>query len=331
MVISANMNIVITYSLAFLVAIHSFKFRGVYKTLLLFFGAVIAGGGLENGASLFGGYYYPGDTLTIFLSHCPLDVVMGWVVLIYCSSYMAHVLVGKGRGSLLTMGFGTAPEHGIDKQFIKLTVLRAALAGAIAVNLDLLIDPVAVANSWWVWQVNNVYIQGVPLANYIGWWFMIFTFVVFSELAITYAETKQLKNTTESSLFAFFVLLGAGITAIVMLGINIVLAMDGIRNVNKDMIDLSLTAARVQGVIFTGIIVLVAIGLILASSLAPNKSEPPNGKIWRMLPPIIMLIFWAMIMLVAALTSVEMILIGLLQPLPFLALCVYLLVKPYDG
>ncbi len=47
MVISANMNIIITYSLAVLVAIHSLKFRGVYKTLLLFFGAVIAGGGLK--------------------------------------------------------------------------------------------------------------------------------------------------------------------------------------------------------------------------------------------------------------------------------------------
>ncbi len=256
---------------------------------------------------------------------------MGWVVLIYCSCYMAHVLVGKGRGSLLTMGFGTAPEHGVDKQFIKFTVLRAALAGLIAVNLDLLIDPVAVANSWWVWQVNNIYIQGVPLANYIGWWFMIFTFVVFSELAITYTETRQLKRPAESSLFAFLVLLGAGLTAIIMLGINIVLAMDGIRNVNKDVIDLTVTPARLQGLIMTGIIVLVAIGLILASSFAPNKADPPKGKIWRMLPPVIMLIFWAMIMIIAVLTSVEMILIGLLQPLPFLALCVYLLVKPYEG
>lgn len=323
------MNILITYSLALVVVIHSYKFRGLYKTLLLFFGAVIAGGGLENSASMFGGYYYPGASLTIFLNECPLDVVMGWVVLIYCSSYMAHILIGKGKGSLPSMGIGMDPEKGVDRQFIKLTALRAALAGAIAVNLDLFIDPVAVANNWWVWQVNNIYIQGVPLGNYIGWWVMIFTFVFFYDFVITYSETNNKKETTMSGLYAIGVLLGAIITGLVMLIINIVLAMDGVRNVNKEAINLTFTTARVQGVILTAIIIVIAVGLILASSFVPNEANPPKGKVWRILPPIIMIIFWIMLMVVAVLTSIEMVLIGFFQPLIFLVICVYLIVKLY--
>ena len=48
------------------------------------------------------------------------------------------------------------------------------LTAAIAVVLDLFIDPVAVAAGYWVWFVKgNVYYE-IPLLNYVGWFVLMF-------------------------------------------------------------------------------------------------------------------------------------------------------------
>ena len=73
---------------------------------------------MENINSIFGGYYYPGDAsdLIVFIGLCPFDIILGWYVIIYCCSYMSHILIGKGKNSLPIQGIGTNPEK-IDKEF----------------------------------------------------------------------------------------------------------------------------------------------------------------------------------------------------------------------
>jgi uncharacterized membrane protein len=46
--------------------------------------------------------------------------------------------------------------------------------GAIAVVLDLFIDPVAVATGYWIWFVKGTVYYSIPLLNYVGWFVLMF-------------------------------------------------------------------------------------------------------------------------------------------------------------
>jgi uncharacterized membrane protein len=334
MSVAVDMNLIITYTLAVFVSLHSVKFRGAYKTLLLFFAAIIIGGGMENINSIFGGYYYPGDAsdLIIFIGMCPFDIILGWYVIIYCCSYVSHILIGKGEGSLPIQGIGTNPEK-IDKVFLKRTVLRAALAGLIAVNLDLVIDPIAVENGWWVWTVPNLYIFDVPISNFFGWFFLIFWALVFYDTIVAYCSIKkvsQLKN----SIYWCVGTIAAATCATSMLGpLTSFFSLDGIRTASSSIypIDLTFTPERIGKVMIAFIMVGSALLGIMLSSLIPYK-EPrfgPKTKIWRILPPLFNIIFWAMIMLVAILSGLYFVIIGITFGIPYLLINVFLIIKPY--
>ena len=46
--------------------------------------------------------------------------------------------------------------------------------GLIAVMVDLFIDPIAVANGYWVWYVEGHVYYGIPLLNFVGWFVLMF-------------------------------------------------------------------------------------------------------------------------------------------------------------
>ncbi len=145
MSISVYLLIVLIYCVSFLVIYHSYKFRGAFKTILLLLGVFIIGVGIENINVIFNGYYYPESNAFFFVYNCPLYVPLGWYTFIYCSQFISHILIKKGRGSLNIIGIGTAPKNGIDKQFLKNTVVRATFAAYISILFDLIMDPVGVA------------------------------------------------------------------------------------------------------------------------------------------------------------------------------------------
>ncbi|MHA1337696.1 MAG: carotenoid biosynthesis protein [Promethearchaeota archaeon] len=333
MTITINVNIIITYTSALFVFIHSYKFRGLYKTLLLFLGAVIVGGGLENINTIFGGYYYPGSELTLFIGECPFDVILGWYVIIYCTSYFSHALIGNFKESYYIFGIGTKPEA-INKNLIKNEVLRAALAGYLAVNLDFLIDPVAVHNKWWIWLVDNIYVLGVPVGNYIGWWFLIFWTLLIYDLILNYSGIKELSTKITSGLWSIGTIISSLLTGFILLGFTIWFAMKGVRTEGLDTypLDASITPQRVEGIIIAAIMIISAIALIMLSSLFEDKlPEPrPEKYIWKVLPSIIMLIFWGIIMVVAVISGPIFVAIGILYCVPYLAICIYFLFRPPD-
>jgi len=330
MTVTVNMNILITYSLAILVLIHSYKFRGLFKSLLLFFGAVIIGGGVENANAIFGGYHYPGSELTLFLGLCPFDVVLGWFVILYCCSYMSHLLIGHAEGSLSSQGIGTNPENGIDINFVKVTFYRALLAGLLAVNLDMTIDPVAVENEWWIWQIHNIYIQGVPLGNYLGWWLLISSSAFFYDLIIAYGSIKHQEPYKTAALWCGGTISACLITGGILSQLTVLFGLPGIRTegMGTHPLDASITPERIMPLIFTLIIIFIAMGFIMVSSKIPskyNEVEPPNALMWKMLPPLIMIIFWAMVLVVAFLTGPIFVIIGLTQGIPIVLVSLYIM------
>ncbi len=167
-------SIVVTYALSALVFIHSVKFRGWYKTLIFLFGAIIVSGTGENVNIIMGGYYYPGSVFMVYYYHAPLDICFGWFVILYCGEFFSHTIISNFNGSLASIGVGTEPEHGVDKWFLKTTIIRAAFAGLVAVSFDMFMDPVSVFNEWWIWKWYSVYFEGIPIFNYIGWFFNFF-------------------------------------------------------------------------------------------------------------------------------------------------------------
>ena len=97
MSLNVNILVILIYIIAIFVIYHSYKHRGLYKTLLFLFGAMILTAGIENINVIFGGYEYPDGGLTIMLYLCPLWVPLGWYVILYCANFMTHILIGKGK------------------------------------------------------------------------------------------------------------------------------------------------------------------------------------------------------------------------------------------
>ncbi|MHA1150300.1 MAG: carotenoid biosynthesis protein [Promethearchaeota archaeon] len=334
MAILGNINIIMIYSIALLVGIHSFKFRGAFKTLILFFGSLLVGIGIENINALFGGYRYPGVELTWFWYKAPFDIGLGWFALIYCCGYFSHILVGNAEGSAPTIGIGTEPINGVDLRFIKLTLLRALLAGIIAVSFDLIMDPMAVhpKNQFWIWEIDSIYFQGVPLNNYIGWACLIGSFAFFHDIIVTHLSLKDTKKIVIAIGFTAGCILAMLITGLILMGFVNLFSMEGIRTEGLDThpLDASITAEKIQGLIITAIYSFILIGFILLSSLAKNKKpDIPEELIWRRAPAIFMLLMYGVVMFCAAMTDPILVLIGLIQPLLFVIVAVYFLIKPY--
>jgi uncharacterized membrane protein len=102
-------------------------------------------------AGLFGpgypGYFF-------WVGQVPLWIELGWVIVAISLFVLFHEVLLPGRSPLL----------------------QAACAGLFAVNIDMVIDPVAVANNLWRWVNPSVYVLGVPIYNWVGWFCLIFFF-----------------------------------------------------------------------------------------------------------------------------------------------------------
>ena len=100
--------------------------------------------GVQTGL-LFGEYIY-GEVLGIKVWETPLMIGINWMMLAYCSG----VTVNQWAGRL----------HWL---------IKAALAAALMVALDLLIEPVAIRYGFWDWPGGTI-----PLKNYFGWFMVAF-------------------------------------------------------------------------------------------------------------------------------------------------------------
>lgn len=100
--------------------------------------------GVQTGV-IFGEYSY-GPVLGIKLYQVPLIIALNWLMLIYCS----YIIAGKLFRSALP---------------------RIAVAAALMVGMDLLMEPVAIALNMWDWEA-----AAPPFQNYAAWFAIAFVF-----------------------------------------------------------------------------------------------------------------------------------------------------------
>ena len=95
---------------------------------------------------------YPGFFLWVGL--VPFWIEAGWIAVVFTLFILFHEVLLKDKSPLL----------------------QALFTGLLAVNMDLVIDPVAVANNLWSWTERSIYLLGVPIDNWVGWFVIVFFF-----------------------------------------------------------------------------------------------------------------------------------------------------------
>ncbi|HVB12608.1 MAG TPA: carotenoid biosynthesis protein [Nitrososphaerales archaeon] len=144
---------------------------GAFKTGIFLAGSVLWTAPLENFAVIKGAYTYysyagvllpnyPGYLMWVGL--VPLWIVLGWFVFAMSGFLIFHNVVLPGRRALF----------------------QAAASGLFALNIDLMMDPIASSNGLWIWTQNIVDILGVPLFNFVGWFLLIFFYDLIAEHTI---------------------------------------------------------------------------------------------------------------------------------------------------
>lgn len=81
--------------------------------------------------------------------------------------------------------------------------IKSALAAIILVSYDLVQDPLSVVNEWWRWTSPSAYINGVPVANYVGWFFLLFFFAGIYEKTVILQKGFSWLKGVENRIFKF--------------------------------------------------------------------------------------------------------------------------------
>ena len=117
------------------------------------------------------GYYnhYPLGGYVIWLGLVPLAAVLLWYMVTASSYLTVTTLMPDGNW-----------------------YSRSAVAGAVAVAFYMLIEPVAVTNHWWTWNVKSFYVIDVPLLVLVAVFASVFLFV--ANYCLTVAEMREIEG-----------------------------------------------------------------------------------------------------------------------------------------
>jgi uncharacterized membrane protein len=159
------------YVLASLVFVvwHAVLTKGWKRSLFMFSLSLLVAYAAEalgvNFGLVFGHYYYT-PALGISLFGVPLLAALAWEPIVYAAFWMSDLLVSGGASSFPHL-------------FTKYSPFWAAAIGALATTAwDMMIDPIAVSQGWWVWVNGGSYVpylaNGVPITNFLGWLLVAF-------------------------------------------------------------------------------------------------------------------------------------------------------------
>ena len=141
---------------------YSYKKYGVKKTIVYFLPIIIATFVIESAGVAGGRYYYPGYVvyLSIVGGAVPLIIILAWSANLFLFMNLGKYFISKLYQT----------QNYIQIIFISLT------AGLFGVCLDLLEDPIAHHNNWWIWETSlkGIKFFNVPILNFIGWFVLIF-------------------------------------------------------------------------------------------------------------------------------------------------------------
>lgn len=165
----------------------------IFFTLSLFFGFFSEYLGVKYGL-IFGNYYYnmPG----FFLDTVPIMTPISWAIIIYMSYGLTNFI--------LYNSYGEKPEFTKHKitNFLALIFVLSAIDGLCAMNLDMIMDPIAVLPSVasWVWIGGGPYFN-VPISNFIGWFVVTFVATIIFRFYESFSLREKIP--THKKLYVF--------------------------------------------------------------------------------------------------------------------------------
>lgn len=154
------------------------------RDFLLFIAITYLGGygieylGVHTGL-LFGTYHY-GQTLGFKIAEIPLLIGLNWVLLIYSVGVTVRLLP------------------------LKSSWLKAGIAAAVLVVLDMLIEPMAIRFDYWDWE-NGI----IPLQNYFAWFVVSFAGYLFFN-RMKFDKENPAGIVLLLAQFLFFIILNVG-------------------------------------------------------------------------------------------------------------------------
>ncbi len=148
---------------------HAILTKGWKRSLLMFSLSFIVAFTAEalgvNFGLVFGPYHYT-RALGISILGVPLLAALAWEPIVYAAFCISDMLANRGD---LTQRPATR---------VSSMLWLAAIAALATTAWDLMIDPIAVSQGWWVWTNGGAYVpyvaNGVPITNYLGWLFVAF-------------------------------------------------------------------------------------------------------------------------------------------------------------
>ncbi|MFX1450945.1 MAG: carotenoid biosynthesis protein [Promethearchaeota archaeon] len=183
---------ILVYIATILTFYHSYKKYGFWKSFLFLTGSFVYTGleetiwvyvGFQGNwgipAFLTGNVYPPTyywnyyKALTWFLA-IPVNACFGWYFIAYGTVYLVETVI---------------PEWDVNTNsgLFKISLV----AGLLAMNMDLFIDPIMVRNESWYWLTSlkqNLYVFGIPIFNFVGWFLLIFFFSLYWNKLVSYEE-----------------------------------------------------------------------------------------------------------------------------------------------
>lgn len=157
--------------------IYSIKTLGKWTTIKIFLIGMIYGLVLENGGPMsvpalgFEGYFWENNyKLYLFeffgygirISSVPMATHLGWSnVFLIC--YLFYEQIARAFPKI--------------REGLKATLIGGLIMTTSGLLLDLQLDPIATRFRWWVWNTDLLPVWfGVPLINYVAWFWAVFTF-----------------------------------------------------------------------------------------------------------------------------------------------------------
>jgi uncharacterized membrane protein len=192
-VLSLNIPFTVTFLIGFIGFLlvfaiwHSIETKGVKKTLVLFSVSFVIAFVAEalgvNYGLIFGDYFYTPE-LGIQAFGVPFLAALAWEPILYAAFTLTT--------SLASMEPPASWEDRIP------AYLWLAGAGALATTAwDMMIDPIAVSQGWWVWENGGAYLpyvaNGVPISNFMGWLGVSFVIQMVYRVVVgdTHASTSN--------------------------------------------------------------------------------------------------------------------------------------------
>ena len=174
---------------------HSIIFFGLNNTVLFFFSSFIISLLLEiigtNKGLIFGKYSYePSLCPGPMIRNVPILIAISWTGIIYMALVCTMMIID---GAIVST----------------INITHILLPALLVTILDLVLDPIAVDESRWSWEMPGKY-YGVPIKNFIGWFFNCsLILLLFSMISSTHVITNSYGKYIEFAPGILFVILPA--------------------------------------------------------------------------------------------------------------------------